>query len=136
MCGGARSPVPGILTARTLYARHCPSQPVHQQPVAGRLYLEGFLPWRQCSCTRWCHRRIRLTVFQGEDGPQRRSCTGERGSALICCLGAHQTKSKGRGGRLSTHEDSDFSVTEIAPQPVVDTSLYTVLRSFVEDPSM
>ena len=78
MCGGARSPVPGILTARTLYARHCNSQPVHQPPVAGRLYLEGFLPWRQCSCTRWCHRRIRLAVFQGEDGPQRRSCTGER----------------------------------------------------------
>ena len=44
MCGGARSPVPGILTARTLYARHCPSQPVHQQPVAGRLYLEGLIP--------------------------------------------------------------------------------------------
>ena len=134
MCGGARSPVPGILAARTLYARYCPSQPVHQQPVAGRLYLEGFLPRRQCSCTRWCHRRIRLAVFQGEDGPQRRSCTGERESAPICCLGDRLNRVG--GGRLSTHDDSDFSVMEIAPQPVVETSLYTVLRSFVEDPSM
>ena len=31
------------------------------------------------------------SCVSGEDGPQRRSCTGERESALICCLGAHQT---------------------------------------------